>query len=413
MELTDPNAYLGYSASLTSVLILVATFVVGVLVATVSARLMQLPVWMPNCVLAVHMIVGTAAYAVLGPFSMSPDGHTYDSQAVTIASRFGMEAPYWFSNALHPGKEGFPSILGVIYSFLGREPLAAIGLNSITTAITAIVLMATTRKAFGAVNPWPLAIYLCLMPAFITLGPAVMREAMCWLGISLVSYLVASYLAGSGILSGSLMGLVGFALLFYVRTGLAALVLVAVVVAIGTVIVWRLFGAAALATLAVLGTLVVLLVGDVILTIAGYNPTYVINNRNFNANFATTGYTVWTGPLEVFGITGYMIAALPKILLGPLPWELGPQLVWAWVLFSTVFWWAAIWIIARIGIRKGLTTQFLGFTVMSLVLLIALAAFFSNYGVLSRMRSLPLVVMLVIIGGVGAFTKTRNDRVFN
>ena len=160
------------------------------------------------------------------------------------------------------------------------------------------------------------------------------------------------------------------------------------------------------------GSLVVLIAGDEILAAAGYNATYIVRNRQFNATTATTGYAVWTGPLEAFGITGYMIAALPQILLGPLPWDLGPPLVWSWVLSSSLYWWLALILIGWVGVRQRLTAEFGTYLVMSAVLLVALAAFFSNYGVLARMRSLPLVVMLVILGGaVSLPTRRRSEQI--
>lgn len=413
MALDDPNAFLGEPEVFLVFLFAAVTLAAGVFLVTCVARVWSIPVWLPVVTLVVQMLVGMASYILLGPFSMSEDGGTYDQQAVYFASGFGLRTPFGFEQPLHDGKAGYPTLLGLAYVLTGRQPFVGIAINTVAVALTSIVVYAAARKAFSRVNPYIILVYFVVAPFYITLGPSIMREALCWLGIALCSYALVCYLRGVDLVPATMVLAVGVLVLYFVRTGLLWLTLGALAVAIGTVVLWRSFGTRSLVLWALLGLVLLLVIGEPLLSLAGYSSEYVIANREFNAIGANTGFSVTVGPLVAFGITGYMIAALPKLLIGPLPWELEPMLVWAWVLGNTVFWWFALWQTLRIGRSRGLNSQFVGLVCAAAVMLVAMAAFNSNYGVLSRMRALPLIILLIIMAGgmIGSQSKSRETAV--
>lgn len=397
MLVEDPNAYLGYIDPFVLLLLVCITLFLGTIVASVGSRIAGISPAVPLAVFLWYFAVGLVLYFAVGPFSLSGDGITYDQQAVAVGLRMGMEAPLGFDSSLHWGKWGFPIVLGSIYALVGRMPIAGILLNCIVVALVCIVILATAKRISGNHNSrWVLG-FMLMCPSFVTLGPAVMREAFCWLGIAAVIYGATCWYKGSGFASGTSSFVVGLTILAVTRTSLAALVIVALGSALATMQVWMRFQRTGLVVYLTMIGLGVLLFGTSIFHLAGYDATSIMLTRAYLSEVATTGFIVHAGPLSVFGPMGALVASIPKVLLGPLPWELSVQLVWGWVVINAVFWWTMIVAILRRRRAFSDKSMYVLLTVFAMVLLIGMAATLTNYGILSRLRSLPMVVGLIVL----------------
>lgn len=397
LEIINPNYFLGIPQALTSWLALAVVFSVGSLLVVVLSRMVDVPLGVPITILLGYLAIGLASYLILGPFSFTPDARTYDEEAVTIASNLGLEAPYWFSNPTSAGKTGFSTLLGWTYGLIGRTPLAGIGFNCILCALTSILIMLTSRKLFGRIDSTSIVAVFLFAPSFFTLGPNLLREPLCWLGLAAVCFGLSTWLKLDGYVAGTLLGVIGIGLLLWARTTLGYLVLLSIVIALAVGCLWRLAGSKALWVSLLCGLAVIIVFGEFALNFVGYSSEYVLAARASNASTAVSGYQVYYGPLALFGIPGAVIASIPNVIFGPFPWEIGPQLVWAWVLASGLFWWWGVIAVARSIRRSGLSFSVLFFVTMALVLLIGMAAFLTSYGVLVRLRATPMIIMLILI----------------
>lgn len=391
------NAYLGTPDVLLSTLILLVGLFGGVLLLAALARVHRLPLAPTILVFVGYLFLGAVNYVVGVKIFMSPDAATYDVQALSVAGDMGLRVPMGLDIQLYSGKEGFPTILGFLYRIFGRVPVAGVVFNSFVSALTVMVIFAASRLAFGAIaQRFVLACFL-LLPAFVTYGSDLLREALCWLSVALITYFVVAFAVKRNRLTGALGAAVGILLLLWVRSTLGLLSLVAIVVAIGLMLMWRGMGKRALFALlaSMLGG--VFLFGDWALQIIGYDSSRIALIRRFNRQDASSGYHALLESIENSGVGGAILATLPNSVFGPFPWEIGIEPVWAWVLINALFWWVALFAVARRIWVNGLNSVTVSLLVFAAVLLVGMSVTLTNYGLLLRIRTIPMIVLLVLM----------------
>lgn len=399
MIFDDPNARFGETASLVQMLVFAIVIVAGLLTIHAWARLLRVGSSGPLIVFMAYVLIGLGLAAAAGPFAFATDGPVYDSQAMGVATDIGIVPGETQTEPLHPGKAGYPVLLGAIYAVTGRMPLAGILINCIFVGATVATILGAAQVAYGRARQIPVVVLFLVSPTFLTLGPAVMREALCWLGVSLLVF-VSVQLWHRRLNGVSLFCLAGsISILVSVRTTLFVLMLLSVVIAFCIAIVWRQMGLTGLWFLLAFGALSLLVLGDPLIGILGFDFSSIMMTRDYLARSATTGFSISAGPLSAFGGAGLLLASLPTVVFGPFPWQMGPEPVWAWVALNAVSWWVAIILALRnqvARLRPGITVLLMSSAVG---LLLGLSLTMTNFGIVARLRAIPLVIILVIVAG--------------
>jgi hypothetical protein len=369
------------------------------LVLQISAR------WAPgsHVALAVYIwlaVVGILQNWLLGPFFLGTDGPTYDAQAVRVAEQLlgqrGSETV-----ALDAGKTGWPTILGVFYALLGRVPLVGILFNCVIVAICVLVVQRATVIAWGRCSSTLLFAAFACVPVFILLGPSLMREPLCWLGGALATLGVVTRLRTGRTAWGPLLS--GVLILLWVRTLLGSLVLGGFGAGLLIHAVRKRHGWSAAFGLGAAGAALLLFAVAPVLALVGYDFGKVAASREYLAEDVTTGFSSLPdysgGPFQLFLVA---LKTLPQVALGPFPWEVGTSAVWAWVMLNTVAWWLLIVAVIRLLVREDARRSVvLVCGIAGLAVLIGMASALTNYGIVVRIRSDVMAMVLPLVLGRG------------
>jgi hypothetical protein len=399
----DINARLGHAPDEVTLLAVGVLFLAGLLITLWFGRVPGQRINVGVLTYLWLVVVGLGLYASFGPFFLATDGPRYDAQAVDIArqlagGRSGID--------INQGKVGWPTMLGTVYAVLGRVPLAGILISCTVVALTAAVTGKAAVAAWGRCPTLPLVAIFCLSPSFLLLGPSLMREPLCWFGTALATLAAIRRIrAARGWIAPLLLGAL---VLFWVRTLLGVLVVGGLLLGYVLVALKRRYGwtVSAIASGAVSAAML-LLVGPV-LALAGQDLLSVAEGRGYLAESATTGFG--SVPSTSGGVTGLLqagVQSLPRVLLGPFPWEVGLAAVWLWIIANSLVWWATIVLIWRAGRRAAWDDVVLTAVVAGLVVLMGMAVVLTNYGIVVRLRSDVVVLLVPVV--LGLWTSGTED----
>jgi hypothetical protein len=146
-----------------------------------------------------------------------------------------------------------------------------------------------------------------------------------------------------------------------------------------------------------------------LLNALGQSAEYLQANRQFISVDATTGFAsapLGSGPL---GLITSAVQMVPRIVLGPFPWEVGFSAVWLWVIANDVIWIVALVIMIR---RTRLLSERRVIAVLIIagaIVLTGMALTLTNYGIVIRMRGIPYVMILPILIARAGARGGRND----
>lgn len=131
--------------------------------------------------LGAHFTVAVFLYMRLGLWA--PDAQLYDRLGVLYKSA-------WFDHGqqqitMTPGKEGFPSVLGLTYGIFGHVPFLGIMLNVIACALLVPVLATTAARLDlnSRATAWVAAVF----PPGLLWGSLLLREAFSWLSLAVIA----------------------------------------------------------------------------------------------------------------------------------------------------------------------------------------------------------------------------------
>lgn len=389
MIVGDPNGFLGLADVWVIVTATVFAFLLGwALVAAMSRRLLD-DVSVGLITYLVLVGVGLMITLVVGPFFLAADGPTYDRQAMGIAGVLNGTAT---DVTITSGKEGWPALLGGVYYLIGRVPFVGIIINCAATAIAAIFVAKTAQIIWGGFSTRRVLLGFLVSPLVLFLGPSLMREALCWMGVAMVICALAMIRASAR--HGLLLFVAGETVLFFIRSTLSVLILVGV-------------GIAALFIFCLLRkhylTLVFLTIGVVLsgvylleplLASLGQTEEFIRANRQYISEDATTGFPsseLGSGPI------GFLRAALeiaPRLFVGPYPWEIELSFVWGWVVLNTVVWIAALVLVCRRAVSLPRRSDSAVLLLGAALVLFGMALSLTNYGIVIRMRGIPYIMLL-------------------
>jgi hypothetical protein len=331
------------------------------------------------------------------PFGSGTDELVYQHQAegvrLSLVLSGGLD-PYYA--VLDPGKTGWPTVLGTLYYVVGSDnPYLGIVVNAAITYLALLLAVAAGarihpdarwREWFGAV--------LVVSPPLVMYGPTLLRECWAWLTVALAIHGLI-WLVRRCPWTGTLTVAAAALLAYWIRSPLAPILVAACVAGLVISVVWRHFGTKA----AVVAFLCLGLAGRLALTVVlssvGLSPEQLFVAREYLADVATTGFP----PADPFTPVG-LVESLVRVGLGPLPWELRPAPVWAWVLVSWAYWILVLVLSWRAVRRTGLDAATVAVLVFAVVLLAGLAVGLTNYGIVVRMRATVIIALLPVAWGM-------------
>jgi len=305
------------------------------------------------------------------------------------------------------GKDGWPKLLGNLFHLFGYVQELGIYVNALAT-ILAAVFMHLACKKINIDTTIPYAVYLIVFcPASLYWGSLPGREPINWLCIAVMAYATAQLSIRLSIAPILWMTLATFAL-FPVR-GSIALALA------GTYIIGLVIAGNADRSHRVLARFVTIAAGALVIPQA----INQINNQGLHGRSLAqirTSLSVansnFTNPDEVssglFSLT--TLKSIPRIMLGPLPWEFKPSLFLA--IIDAIFWWG-LWYIAYTGIRDSKRYDILKlYIVPTFILIITGASALTNYGIVLRLRGLmiPVIAPIIALGLVQRKLRQSNKK---
>jgi hypothetical protein len=357
---------------------------------TLASRRLHVPVVPPLIIFIVLSLIGLVFVSTVGAnvFAVT-DAIVYDRDASSIAEFLRGEGDF---PRILPGHAVWPIVLGGIYFAFGDHQLLGLVLNAGIVGLAVVFVSRAAVEFSGAVWPGLTVAAILLLPIVLLYGPSLMREATSWLGVAMLGcgavLLVAGRVGGRVMLAGALVSIA-------IRPNLGLFLTLA---AVGAVVAVRLlarrrfirFGAFAVAS-----ALVAYFLGPSMITVLEFSPVFVSDNRDYLAQ-AATGFVAPTTTLP--GALGLLInglLTLPRAVLGPLPSEIGTEPVWIWVIANTLYWFV---LLALIVVRyRGRPDVGAVLVLMTSVALVGIAITLTNYGIVARMRGMPIFLLLPLV----------------
>lgn len=350
-----------------------------------------------------HLLAGGMLYVSAGLWA--PDAMSYDRSGYTIAR-------IWTENYAHAptitaGKEGYPTVLAVLYATFGHIPALGVCLNiGLSTILVPVVALTAKRAELpDRTTAWLAATF----PAFLLWGSLGLREASSWLLLAivvlgLVSLSHVSEHHSPNELRDWSMIIAGVLGLLWIRGTLAVLVGGAVMltaIPVSRRKLFPLFG----------GIAAIILAGPALMSqfsrvAGGYGVEEVNTVRSSLSRNATTAYDV-----QEYSSALGMVTSLPELLLralfGPFPWEwpgVGPLFT-----IDALLWGGAM-VLVIIGCRGRRWLRLLPFLLPALAIMVSLALTSGNYGTMQRLRIQAIIMVLPLVAAGWEHLRARRKQ---
>ncbi|WP_404473093.1 hypothetical protein [Microbacterium aerolatum] len=400
-----------FSAVATMSLLCVVAIVIG---STVRKEIPRTVSITGPVLLAVTASTAMIVFRLVQDVNLLSDENAWHAQAMLVAQFLSESSTT--PPVLSEGKEGYPWIVGTLYSISGNAPLVPITLGTLMFvllvplcgAITSLVARDLRMTEVGTSRAIRWACYfVAVCPAVIIWVPRVLRESISMFLIGLMILWFLAYLERRRPL-------------FLVAVGAAAAVMVTIRAQVGLGIIAGLI----LSAIVVYSTRFrhmfarVLLIGPIFLVIFAVTWAYVDSTSSLSAeNIAlrnralSDASSAFEGGDEAYAATSIVdmvLFNLPRAALGPFLTELsggGGAIIVAAV--SNVFWLicilgACLFLPGRrraLGAASDRTEKtrvraFVVLIVLALTLLAILSITAGNYGLVVRMRLMPLVALI-------------------
>lgn len=312
------------------------------------------------------------------------------------------------------GKEGYIWILGLVYTIGGVAPILAVALNS-CARVTTVFCTAKSAEVMceeagltaeqTRVGVGRAALITAVLPSFALWAPQVLRESLTVMCVSLIVLLVFVAVMRKHLYL-LVLAVLPLALLTWIRSTLGLSVAFAVAVAA----IYFYLGRSPRGEQVRRAFLVVAFVSlplslSFIMNALGLTAERIVGSTAELAETASSGFPGlgWHATLpQIFSIT------VPRVFIGPFPWELRPSGV---MLLAGLEWlcWVYVLVMASRTIRMahndgpltGAAWVMPFFILVTGLILIGLSMTVANYGILARFRPIA-VVALVPVAGLGA-----------
>lgn len=378
---------------------------------------------------AILTLTGLLTQMPLSPlYVVLPDGESYLFKGLHLYETWrageAWEKPHW------PGKGVWPLIIALLHFVAGPIRLSIIVLNALLLSLALIFLQKSTLLLFGRKPKLVFVLLIATSAPVMLNGPTLLRESIFWLGIS-IGVAAISFLSRNRNVPGLVLLLVSIAVILAIRPNLGIVVVYLLLFA--SIIAWlvqngNLVRSRILASLLIAGLATaafptlfnqLALPGDPVIyedeaSVTRYEARVTaiaeaLNRRATTAFIPFFDYLGQETPAFVenicdtisFGPTICRIAGdFPHTLLGPFPWELGPEPIWLVSLASTLHFWVLLTTsVLLLRRRENRTPAIAGLFIVSLLLLLALSTTMTNYGILIRFRAACEIFLFPLAAG--------------
>lgn len=303
------------------------------------------------------------------------------------------------------GKEGYIWIVGALYALGGRSPATAVVFNLCLNALVCIVVMRITQVVANAlgleyvmahramrVSGWAVA----LTPGTLLWTPAVLRETISVLCTVVILLAALQIKCGRLLLGHLILAGVAWWVIFQVRAEMAFMLLGAVVLAL----VWAVVSSSTYRL--VLRTALIVALGIALLLYqSAVQALLTESSERFSATtmeLSTIASTGFPGLSWNNSLAGILIVTGPRILLGPLPWDMtlsGGMLLAAlegaaWLTVLGL----ALWSMRSFQETDQSSRLMTVIMVFVACILLGLMLSVGNYGLLARFRPVATVCLL-------------------
>jgi len=421
---TGGHCLLEGRTSVSDVTLAILLFACGIFLIILLGRAWRLSFVTPGLLFPSFTFFGVLLYLPNSPYYIRSDGELYLAWGQSLAEFWAVGSPPLIE-PLWPGKGFWPLIIGAMSYLAGPVVVSPIVLNALILTIMAMVIDRTVALLGAKAPGWVLPLALLTSAPILLFGPSLLREAIFWLGVS-VGVLAIAHAGRSRYWPAAIYTLSSASLLLAVRPDAG------VVIAYGfvTVTIW-LFGFSCtqkMLSKRVASLLLFALVGLSFPAVFDFmrpdtsasdidtaadalsNPKVVSafgNSGPVNSdspgnsgpvNSDSPGNSWW----EVFcaeSLGGAILCSaaenLPHALLGPFPWEYGPELIWLIAGASGVHFLIVLglagWYLLR---AQGRRLPALGIFLVALLSMIMFSSILTNYGILIRFRAATEIMLL-------------------
>lgn len=371
-------------------------------------------------------IIGSVIYVTLGPFRTFADADYYHNGGLNILhwwkgiGSFPYSQDLWLSLM---DKRAWPTGIALIYLLAGVTPFFVVQFNIILIGATSVVIAATIKTIDPTFTPkWLFSLLFLITPFLTVFGVTMGREAIYWFATSVMVYATSKFIQGK-LLAGFLLFLISGLVLVIFRPNLGIPQIYVFIIPI--FVYWTIsyfkFEFKRVLLIAGIGLLIFASIFPAKALVTTNAPPIDVIRQSLssgaNSGFSQqpsipidefpslnsepeSGKTVANSTSDAGGsnsLSDYVTNALlsyPRALLGPFPSEFSTSPV---MLLSEVnlLYWIVVLLLAVVGILQNRNRkEGLLFLCISLFCIASFSALLTNYGILTRFRSVSVIVLM-------------------
>lgn len=385
-------------------------------IAAVIAKSQGLPLTPPLLVAPIFILVGLVLYHPLSPgFILMPDADSYLGRATDIANTWNGAEPI-HERGPWPNKEFWSLIMASLIWAFGPLQIALIVFNSMVVSITATLLQWATYELTSRRDRYLIpAIFVSSSPMLL-FGPALLREAIFWLGaalgiLALLLALKKKYIVGTVILSLSIAVLLAIRPNFGMGLSYALVALFIIVTGVYSTprTIWKLT-ASAVSLIALVFSAPSAL--EFVREDFGVSTVVTITDSLGDESVTTAFKPPPWSSTETTETTLCDLSTVTKMacsfaensgsaFFGPFWWEVGPEPIWLISIASTLHFQALVLLTVLFFFgtpSKRIPTTFI--VVIASFSVAVFSALLLNYGILIRFRAMTEILLIpTAIGG--------------
>lgn len=307
-------------------------------------------------------------------------------------------------------KDSWPRVIALIYMVLGNNSFLIVVLNSTALALCA-AFAAKTSLLFSAKEPrLLLVLYFSLSPFILFFGPSFGREAIFFLGTSLL-VLGLAFLYKLRIVSAFSTLILGSVILMYIRFTLGVFVSYSIIIP-GLVLLGISYikSSKKISTTLILSSVAVASTTPLAISAANRYSEVATSNQISLSVYSNSGF-ISTSP-EVNPVLDPQIQAspwlswiLPKIenffhvSFGPFPHELSATSLGIFLGMNWIFWMCVLALSIASVFVKSQRLFSISLLISSVLVLALLAYTLGNYGIVSRFRAVVIIMLTPVALG--------------
>jgi hypothetical protein len=355
-----------------TVILCSALILVGAIALMYVARKLGTDILGPMVIMLAMLTIGLVVQSWAGPYFLTPDGARFDQQAANFSDSLRGLRP-WDSLAVE--NLGWPVLLGSFYAIFGRMPEVGVVLNAVAIAASAIFVARTSLVVFGRTSRWGLIAVYLLSPVIVATGPTLAAGSWLWLGAAMLATGMA--LASSHARQSLVCAISASAILLLTKFSLG-LIVILVMALVWTTVRWILRFRLAWLEATVVSAV---LAGSLGAGLGGIAAGSANTSRDFVAATSPT------------------VVNIPRVLLGPFPWEIAASDLWLWHAANIIFWVALVAVATYRLVTSTHKEISVTLWITAFVLLIGLSLVLRDYQAISELRGIPAILLSALAVG--------------